>query len=63
MAPDPVPRSTTKGAAAPRRASSSRATSDDDLRLGPGDEDPPVDHQVEGAEGPVAEDVLDRLTR
>ena len=37
------------------------AALDDDLRLGPGDEDAPVDLQRQPPEAPLAEDVRDRL--
>ena len=66
IAPLPVPRSAQRsGRSATRPASpaSSRAALDHQLGLRPRDEHPPVDHQVEATERPVAEDVLERLTR
>ena len=67
MAPDPVPRSTTTSGVPGRFGAQpvqlGQGEADHLLGLGPGDQDPPVDHEVEGAEGPPAEDVLQRLAR
>ena len=67
MAPDPVPRSTaTSGrprsaTSGRRRSSSSRATPATTSVSGRRDQHPAVDQQVEGAEAPPADDVLERL--
>ena len=62
MAPDPVPRSATSGRSG-QPGQLGQGDLDDDFGLGPGYEHPAVDHQVELAKGPVAEDVLDGLAR
>ena len=61
MAPLPVPRSAQTIGGGSDRASSS-ATLDHRLGLRSWDQHPPIDHQIEMAEPPPAEHVLQRLT-
>ena len=68
MAPEPVPRSTTNGGPAAlltgdreQAAQLGEGHVDDRLRLGAGDQDPPVDEEVEAAETPASEHVLQRF--
>ena len=60
MAPEPVPRSATTDRSARGHGQRQRHV-DDLLGLGSGDQHPAVDHQVEVAERPRPEDVLQRL--
>ncbi len=60
MAPEPVPRSTPRPAR-PSPASGVDREAGHHLGLGPGDQHPSVDEEVEGAEPPAAEHVLQRL--
>ena len=59
MAPDPVPRSATTSSAS--TGDLVERPADDLLGLRARDEHPPIDHEVEVAEPPAAEDVLERL--
>ena len=59
IAPEPVPTSSTRGRSS--ACDEREGALDEDLRLGPRDQRPPVDGQRQPAEPPLAEHVLERL--
>ena len=63
IAPDPVPRSTTTGDCTSSRRSSSPRDLDHLFRLRSGDQHATIDVEVEAAEPPLTDGVLQGLTR